>query len=165
MMATPKAVYLRPVLDVRQVAELLTVPKKVMVCWVCMVVLLLPGQSGHIPKGAKVAAPKSRHRRVAKRRSFRKGTRSLRGGRSPKPEGRGTRVLNAEPKGAAFTPKRWPSEHANRRLCSLRLPKRLSETGHKIANRNFATVRTKPSDSRVLRYSATVLGGFFKPRR
>jgi hypothetical protein len=32
---------------------LLTVPKKVMVCWVCMVFLLLPGQSGHIPKGAK----------------------------------------------------------------------------------------------------------------
>jgi hypothetical protein len=54
MMATPKAVYLRPVLDVRLVAELLTVPKKVMVCWVCMVFLLLPGQSGHIPKGAKV---------------------------------------------------------------------------------------------------------------
>ena len=50
----PKAVYLRPVLKVRLVAELLTVPKKVMVCWVCMVLLLLPGQSGHIPKGAKV---------------------------------------------------------------------------------------------------------------
>jgi hypothetical protein len=33
---------------------LLTVPKRVMVCWVCMVFLLLPGQSGHIPKGAKV---------------------------------------------------------------------------------------------------------------
>jgi hypothetical protein len=26
----------------------------VMVCCVCMVFLLLPGQSGHIPKGAKV---------------------------------------------------------------------------------------------------------------
>jgi hypothetical protein len=51
MMETPKAVYLRPVLEVRLVAELLTVPKKVMVC---MVFLLLPGQSGHIPKGAKV---------------------------------------------------------------------------------------------------------------
>jgi hypothetical protein len=61
----------------------------------------------HLPKGReRCAAPKSRHRRVAKRRSFRKGTRSLRGGRSPKPEGRGTRVLNAEPKGVAFTPKR-----------------------------------------------------------
>ena len=35
------------------VAELLTVPNRVMVCWVCMVFLLLPGQSGHIPKGAK----------------------------------------------------------------------------------------------------------------
>jgi hypothetical protein len=54
MMETPKAVYLRPVLEVRLVAELLTVPKKVMVCRVCMVFLLLPGQSGHIPKGAKV---------------------------------------------------------------------------------------------------------------
>lgn len=54
MIETPKAVYLRPVLEVRLVAELLTVPKKVMVCWVCMLFLLLPGQSGHIPKGAKV---------------------------------------------------------------------------------------------------------------
>ena len=53
-MATPKAVYLRPFLEMRLVAELLTVPKRVMVFWVCMVVLLLPGQSGHIPKGAKV---------------------------------------------------------------------------------------------------------------
>jgi hypothetical protein len=70
----------------------------------------------HIPKGAKVAAPKSRHCRVAKRRSFWKGTRSLRGGRSPKPEGRGTRVLNAEPKGAAPAPKRWPSDGANRSM-------------------------------------------------
>jgi len=35
------------------VAELLTVPNRVMVCWVCMVFLLLPGQSAHIPKGAK----------------------------------------------------------------------------------------------------------------
>jgi hypothetical protein len=26
----------------------------VMVCWVCMVFLLLPGQSGHIPRGAQV---------------------------------------------------------------------------------------------------------------
>ncbi len=64
-----------------------------------------------------MAAPKSRRRRVAKRRSFWRGTRSLRGGRSPKPGGRGTRVLNAEPQGAAFTPKRWPSERANRRSC------------------------------------------------
>ena len=54
MMATPKAVYLRPFLETRLLAELLTVPKRVMVCCVCMVFLLLPGQSGHIPKGAKV---------------------------------------------------------------------------------------------------------------
>jgi hypothetical protein len=68
---------------------------------------------GTHPKGReRCAAPKSRHRRVAKRRSFWKGTRSLRGGRSPKPGGRGTRVLNAEPKGAAPAPKRWPSERA-----------------------------------------------------
>jgi hypothetical protein len=32
MMATPKAVYLRPFLEMRLVAELLTVPKRVMVC-------------------------------------------------------------------------------------------------------------------------------------
>jgi hypothetical protein len=38
---------------VRLVAELLTVPKKVMVCWVCMVFPLLLSQWGHIPKGAK----------------------------------------------------------------------------------------------------------------
>src|ERR1700721_1178484 len=101
MMETPKAVYLQPFLEMRLVAELLTVPKRVTVCCVCMVFLLLPGQSGHIPTGAEVAAPKSRHGRVAKRRSFWKGTRSLRGGRSPKPAWRGTRVLNAEPKGAA----------------------------------------------------------------
>jgi hypothetical protein len=47
-------VYLRPFLEMRLVAELLTVPKRVTVCCVCMVFLLLPGQSGHIPKGAKV---------------------------------------------------------------------------------------------------------------
>ena len=38
MMKTPKAVYLRPVLEVRLVAELLTVPKKVMACFVELVV-------------------------------------------------------------------------------------------------------------------------------
>jgi hypothetical protein len=120
-------VYLRPFLVMRLLAELLTVPKKVMVCWVCMVFLLLPGQSGHIPTGAKVAAPKSWRSRVAKRRSFWKGTRSLRGGRSPTPEGRGTRVLNAEPKGAAFTPKRWPSERANRRSAAYTIIRWSSE--------------------------------------
>jgi Putative DNA-binding domain len=47
MIATPNAVYLRPFLEMRLVAELLTVPKKVMVCLICMVFLLLPGYSGH----------------------------------------------------------------------------------------------------------------------
>src|ERR1035441_8813004 len=113
MIATPKAVYLRPFLEVRLVAELLTVPKRVMVCCVCMVFLLLPGYSGHKSRrGARCAAPKSRHSRVAKRRSFWKGTRSLRWGRSPKPAGRGTRVLNAEPQGAAPAPARWTSDRA-----------------------------------------------------
>ena len=117
MIATPKAVYLRPFLEMRLVAELLTVPKRVMVCWVCMVFLLFAWSIGtYIPKGReRCAAPKSRHGRVAKRRSFWKGTRSLRGGRSPIPEGRGTRVLNAEPQGATPAPKRWPSDSANRR--------------------------------------------------
>jgi hypothetical protein len=45
---------LRPVLEVRLVAELLTVPKKVMVCWVCMVFLLFARSIGTHPKGAKV---------------------------------------------------------------------------------------------------------------
>ena len=44
MIATPKAVYLRPFLEMRLVAELLTVPKRVMVF---LVFLLLPGYSGH----------------------------------------------------------------------------------------------------------------------
>jgi hypothetical protein len=43
---------------------------------------------------------------------FGKGPGACEGGRSPTPEGRGTRVLNAEPKGAAPAPKRWPSERA-----------------------------------------------------
>jgi hypothetical protein len=133
-MATPKAVYLRPFLVIRLLAELLTVPKRVMVCCVCIVFLLLPGQSGHIPKGAKVAAPKSRHSRVAKRRSFRKGTRSLRGGRSPTPEGRGTRVLNVEPQGAAFSPKRWPSERAKRETCKLPPRPLLMSEAHQLAD-------------------------------
>jgi hypothetical protein len=47
----PKAVYLRPFLVMRLLAELLTVPKRVMVCWVCMVFLLLPGRFGTHPKG------------------------------------------------------------------------------------------------------------------
>jgi hypothetical protein len=59
MMATPKAVYLRPFLEMRLVAELLTVPKRVMVCWVCMVLLLLPGHSGHTSRrGAKESRKK-----------------------------------------------------------------------------------------------------------
>jgi hypothetical protein len=63
-------VYSLPFLVMRLVAGLLTVPNRVMVCWVCMVFLLLLGQSRHLPTGAKVAAPMSRHGRVAKRRSF-----------------------------------------------------------------------------------------------
>src|ERR1035441_11032358 len=55
MIATPKSVYLRPFLEVRLVAELLTVPKRVMDCLICMVFLLLPGYSGHKSRrGAKV---------------------------------------------------------------------------------------------------------------
>ena len=53
MMETPKVVYLHPVLDVRLEAELLTVPKKVMACKAYVVFLFLPGQSRHIPMGAK----------------------------------------------------------------------------------------------------------------
>ena len=52
MRATPKAVYLRPFLVMRLAAELLTVPKRVTVCWFYMVSLPLSGQSGHIPKRA-----------------------------------------------------------------------------------------------------------------
>jgi len=87
-----------------------------------MVFLLLPGYSGHTSRrGARCAAPKSRHGRVAKRRSYWKGTRSLRGGRSPKPGGRGTRVLNAEPQGAAPAPARCPSNCANGK-CAETMP-------------------------------------------
>ncbi len=51
----PKGGVLATVLEVRLVAGLLTVPKRVMVCWVCMVFLLLPGHSGHTSRrGAKV---------------------------------------------------------------------------------------------------------------
>jgi len=50
--------YLRPFLEMGLVAELLTVPKRVTVCCVCMMFLLLPGQSGHIPKGAKEVVTK-----------------------------------------------------------------------------------------------------------
>jgi hypothetical protein len=129
MMETPKAVYLRPVLEVRLVAELLTVPKKVMVCWVCMVFLLLPGQSGHIPKGAKVRCSQVAAQPRCQEKKFLEGTRELARGRSPTPEGRGTRVLNAEPKGAAPAPKRWPSERANRRSCSnSTMPRRSSRS-------------------------------------
>jgi len=96
-------------------------------------------------RARRCAAPKSRHRRVAKRRSFWKGTRSLRGGRSPKPGGRGTRVLNAEPMGAAPAPKRWPSERANRRSCSLR------HTGSAVRNKV-----TKESAVALQRYAPSL---------
>ena len=113
MMETPKAVYLRPVLEVRPMAELLTVPKKVMVCWGCMVFLLFARSIGTHPKGREGALLPSRGMAALPREEvLGVGTRSLRGGRSPKPVGRGTRVLNAEPKGAAPAPKRWPSDRA-----------------------------------------------------
>jgi hypothetical protein len=133
---TPKAVYLRPFLEMRLVAELLTQPKRVMVCWVCMVFLLFARSLGtYIPKGReRCAAPKSRHSRVAKRRSFWKGTRSLRGGRSPKPEGRGMRVLNAEPKGAAPAPERWPSDRAKRRYEKLPISTSQASEPVEVAN-------------------------------
>ena len=96
----------------------LTDYKRVMVCWVCMVFLLFARSIGTHPEGRKGALLPSRGvAALPKGRSFWKGTRSLRGGRSPTPEGRGTRVLNAEPKGAAPAPKRWPIERANRRTC------------------------------------------------
>src|ERR1035437_7592962 len=60
MMATPKAVYLRPLLEMRLVAELLTVPKRVMVCWVCMVFLLFARSIGTHPKGREGALLPSR---------------------------------------------------------------------------------------------------------
>ena len=54
-MMAPKAVYFRLFLEMRLVAELLTVPKRVMVCRVCMVFLLFARSIGtHIPKGAAV---------------------------------------------------------------------------------------------------------------
>ena len=99
----------------------LTDYKRVMVCWVCMVFLLFARSIGTHPEGRKGALLPSRGvAALPKGRSFWKGTRSLRGGRSPTPEGRGTRVLNAEPMGAAPAPERWPSERANRRSCRLR---------------------------------------------
>ena len=51
MIATPKAVYLRPFLEMWLVGELLTVPKRVMVFWVCMVFLLFARSIGTHPKG------------------------------------------------------------------------------------------------------------------
>jgi hypothetical protein len=48
----------------------------------------------------RCATPKSPHGRVAKGEELRKGSRSLRGGRSPRPEEPDTRFLNAEPPGS-----------------------------------------------------------------
>jgi hypothetical protein len=45
-------VYSPPFLVLRLLAELLTGLKRVVVYWVCIVLLLLPGQSGYIPTGA-----------------------------------------------------------------------------------------------------------------
>ncbi len=108
--------------------------------------LLFARSIGTHPKGRKrCAAPKSRHSRVAKGRSFWKGTRSLRGGRSPKPEGRGTRVLNAEPKGAAPAPKRWPSDRAKRRsadVSDIPLHQSIRAAGTPNAQQQTATLGT-----------------------
>ena len=51
MTATPKAFYLRPFWEMQLVAKLLTVPKRMMVWWVCMVFLLFARSIGTHPKG------------------------------------------------------------------------------------------------------------------
>src|ERR1039458_5290113 len=118
MMATPKAVYLRPFLEVRLVAELLTVPKRVMVCLICMVFLLLPGYPGHKSRrGAKVRCSQVAAWPRCQVKKFLERDPEPARGRSPKPGGRGTRVLNAEPQGAAKAQSRWPSDPANYRSC------------------------------------------------
>jgi hypothetical protein len=120
MMETPKAVYLRQFLEMRLVAELLTVPKRVMVCWVCMVFLLLPGYAEHTPEGAQGALLPSRGMAALPREEVSgKGPGACGGGRSPTPGGRGTRVLNLEPKGAAPAPARWPSDRATGECAEL----------------------------------------------
>jgi hypothetical protein len=121
-------------------------------------------------RAQRCAAPKSRHSRVAKGRSFWKGTRSLRGGRSPTPEGRGTRVLNAEPKGAAPAPKRWPSEREKGGLQTpIQLHPRASSMSYHVSSRirqpralrfRIALViclETKRSFVRKIRFSRLVM--------
>ena len=107
----------------------------------------------HIPKGRKGALLPSRGIAALPRAEvFGVGTRSLRGGRSPKPGGRGTRVLNAEPKGAAPAPKRWPSERASRRtgtnIRRLRVGQRRwdifrSRYNHALKSTLYKPLRTK----------------------
>jgi len=88
MMATPKAVYLRPFLEMRLVAELLTVPKRVMVCWVCMVFLLFARSIGTHPKGRKGALLPSRGMAALPREEvFGKGPGACEGGGVQHPEG------------------------------------------------------------------------------
>lgn len=88
MINTPKAVYLRPVLEVRLVAELLTVPKKVMVCWVCMVFLLFARSIGTHPKGREGALLPSRGLAALPREEvFGKGPGAREGGGVQYPKG------------------------------------------------------------------------------
>jgi hypothetical protein len=66
-------------------------------------------------------------------------------GRSPKPGGRGTRVLNAEPKGAAPAPKRWPSDRAKRRSADasdIPLHQSITAAGTPNAHQQTATLGT-----------------------
>jgi hypothetical protein len=83
-----------------------------------MVFLLFARSIGTHPKGREGALLPSRGMAALPREEvFGKGPGACEGGRSPKPGVRGTRVLNAEPKGAAPAPKRWPSDRAKRRSC------------------------------------------------
>ena len=86
-------------------AELLTVAKRVMSLRVCMVFLLFcPGTRDTQPEGAQGALLPSRGLAALPRAEvFGVRTRpaSWDGGGVPNPQGGGTRVLNAEPQGAA----------------------------------------------------------------
>ena len=88
MMETPKAVYLRPLLEVRPVAELLMVPKKVVVCWVCLVFLLFARSIGTYPKGREGALLPSRGIAALPREEvFGKGPGACEGGGVQHPKG------------------------------------------------------------------------------
>ena len=87
MMETPKAVYLRPVLDVRLLAELLTVPKKVMVCWSAWCFSFARSIGTH-PKGRKGALLPSRGIAALPREEvFGKGPGASEGGGVRNPKG------------------------------------------------------------------------------